>query len=200
VFPYIFILATNFIVAACSAAYWSASAVTAAQLLRQFHIHLASRHLFQEAWYRFGILYGLIAGAFVTALFIQSIISLLWVILTKWIIIGRRRPGKYSWDESNYCQRWQLHLTLSRPLYKGHGIGGVLQPLCGTAYMVWFFRALGAKIGKNCALYPGGKVGLMTEPDLVDIGRDVNLDECSVVAHINSRGNFALNPLKIGNG
>ncbi|KAF5338042.1 hypothetical protein D9758_014244 [Tetrapyrgos nigripes] len=200
VYPYIFILVINFIIAACSAAWWSISAVSAAQLLRQFHIHLASHHLFQEAWYRFGILYGFISGAFVVALLVQAILSMLWVILTKWLIIGRRRPGKYSWDESNYCQRWQLHLTVSRPLYKGHGIGGVLQPLCGTVYMVWFFRAMGAKIGKNCALYPGGKVGLMTEPDLIEIGRDVNLDDCSVVAHINSRGNFALNPLKIGNG
>jgi len=28
----------------------------------------------------------------------------------------------------------------------------------------------------------------------------VSLDACSVVAHINSRGNFALNALKIGDG
>jgi hypothetical protein len=40
----------------------------------------------------------------------------------------------------------------------------------------------------------------MTEPDLVDLGSDVSLDDCSVVAHINSRGMFALNRLQIGNG
>jgi len=200
VLPYFFILILNFLIAACSAAYWSISAVLAAQLLRQFHIHLSSRQLFREAWYRFGILYGLIAASFIIVLNIQVLITILWVILTKWAIIGQRRPGKYSWDENSYCQRWQLHLTFSRPLFKGHGIGGVLQPLCGTAYLVWYFRALGATTGKNCCLYPGGKLGLMTEPDLVEIGRDVNLDDCSVVAHINSRGNFALNPLKIGNG
>jgi len=32
------------------------------------------------------------------------------------------------------------------------------------------------------------------------IGDDVNIDDSSVVAHINSRGIFALNRLKIGNG
>lgn len=32
------------------------------------------------------------------------------------------------------------------------------------------------------------------------LGDDVNLDDCSVVAHINSRGKFALNHLKVGNG
>jgi hypothetical protein len=139
------------------------------------------------------------------------------VILTKWIIIGRRRDGRYPWDKSSYCQRWQIHLALSRFIYKGYGNGGVLAPLTGTIYIVWYFRALGAKIGKNCAIYASGKAGLMTEPDLVHVsftpcftsffmlihsqlGDDVNLDDCSVVAHINSRGNFALNSLKIGNG
>lgn len=32
------------------------------------------------------------------------------------------------------------------------------------------------------------------------MGDNVSLDDCSVVAHINSRGNFSLNTLKIGNG
>jgi len=31
------------------------------------------------------------------------------------------------------------------------------------------------------------------------LGDNVNLDECSVVAHINSRGRFSLNKLKIAN-
>jgi hypothetical protein len=35
---------------------------------------------------------------------------------------------------------------------------------------------------------------------IFQLGDNVNLDDCSVVAHINSRGNFALNGLKIGNG
>jgi carbonic anhydrase/acetyltransferase-like protein (isoleucine patch superfamily) len=40
----------------------------------------------------------------------------------------------------------------------------------------------------------------MTEPDLVTLGDRVSLDDCSVVAHINSRGMFALNKLNIGTG
>ena len=35
-------------------------------------------------------------------------------------------------------QRWQLHLTLSKPLYRGHGNGGVLATLTGSAYIVWY--------------------------------------------------------------
>ena len=59
---------------------------------------------------------------------------------------------------------------------------------------------MGARIGKNCTIWAGGRTGLMTEPDLVELGDRVSLDECSVVAHINSRGMFALNKLKIGTG
>lgn len=169
VFPYFLLVLINIIVGACSAAYWSISAVAAAQVLRQLQIHLPQLHLFKDSWYRFGTVYGLIAVSFVIVLNLQALGALLWVILTKWIVIGRRREGPYHWDKSSYCQRWQLHLVLSRPLHRGYGNGGVLAPLTGSAYIVWYLRALGATIGKNCAIYPGGKAGLMTEPDLVQV-------------------------------
>jgi hypothetical protein len=28
------------------------------------------------------------------------------------ICIGRRKQGAYPWDESDYCQKWQVYLTL----------------------------------------------------------------------------------------
>ncbi|KAL0576753.1 hypothetical protein V5O48_005243, partial [Marasmius crinis-equi] len=200
VYPYIFVLFVNVFVSALSAAFWSIAAAVAAQLLRQLHIHFRHIGLFHGKWYTFGVLYGFIASCFIFMLSIQVILALLWVIVTKWIVIGRRQSGQYHWDKSSYCQRWQLHLTLSLPLYKGYGNGGVLAPLTGTVFIVWFYRALGAKIGRDCTIFPCGKPGLMTEPDLVELGDEVSLDHCSVVAHINSRGNFALNALKIGNG
>jgi ABC-type multidrug transport system fused ATPase/permease subunit len=168
VYPYVILVTINIIMAASSAAYWSISAVTAAQLLRLIIQHAPSR-VFEENWWLFGILYGLIALFFVIVLNLQAMVALLWVILTKWVVIGQRKVGRYDWDKSSYCQRWQLHLVLSRPLYKGYGNGGVLTPLTGTIFIVWFFRALGATMGKNVCLYPGGKTGLMTEPDLVDV-------------------------------
>ncbi|KAF8159331.1 AMP-dependent synthetase and ligase [Crassisporium funariophilum] len=200
VFPYVMILCISILVTALSAAYWSASAVGAAQMLRFAHIHLHQLQLFNPSWYRLAVLYGLIAMCFVVMSSAQGIASILWVIFTKWLVIGGRREGRYDWDQSDYCQRWQLHLLLSRIVHKGYGYGGVLAPLAGSAYIVWYFRALGAKIGDNCAIWAGGKSGLMTEPDLVELGDEVNLDDCSVVAHINSRGRFSLNRLKIGNG
>ncbi|PFH50931.1 hypothetical protein AMATHDRAFT_143766 [Amanita thiersii Skay4041] len=200
VYPYWLILFVHVCIAALSAAYWSISAVAAAQILRELHVRLHRFDLFKPTWYRFGILYGLIAFCFVIVLNIQAILSLLWVILTKWAVIRRRSEGRFNWDTSSYCQRWQLHLVLSRFIHRGYGNGGVLAPLTGSAYIVWYLRALGAKIGKNCAVFVGGRIGLMTEPDLVELGDDVNLDDCSVVAHINTRGQFSLNRLKIGTG
>ncbi|KAF9038595.1 hypothetical protein BJ165DRAFT_1499050, partial [Panaeolus papilionaceus] len=200
VYPYWMVLILGILVTALSAAYWSISAVAAAQLLRQLLIHYNRRVLFHPSWYRLGILYGFIAGCFVVVLNIQGLLAMAWVIIMKWIVIGHRKEGRYDWDQSSYCQRWQLHLVLSRFLHKGFGNGGVMAPLTGSAYVVWFYRALGSKIGENCAIWAGGKAGLMTEADLVEIGDEVNLDDCSVVAHLNSRGHFSLNRLKIGHG
>jgi hypothetical protein len=200
VLPYFVLVLINILVAALSAAYWSLSAVGAAQILRQMKLHLDHLHLFRDTWYNLVILYGLIAVCFIIVLNVQAWLAMAWVIATKWLVIGRRVAGPYAWDKSSYCQRWQLHLVLSRPLYRGYGNGGVLGPLTGSAYIVWFFRAMGAKIGKNVSVFASGYAGLMTEPDLVELGDNVNLDNCSVVAHINSRGKFALNKLKIGSG
>ncbi|KAJ7098543.1 AMP-dependent synthetase and ligase [Mycena belliarum] len=202
VLPYFIILAINILITALSATYWSVSAIGAAQVLRRIDMHVSHRvtEIYRPSWYRPGTIYGLIAVCFIIVLNVQAVLAILWLIATKWLVIGKRRDGQYAWDTSSYCQRWQLHLVLSRFVYKGYGNGGVLGPLTGTAYFVWYLRAMGARIGKNCALYPGGRAGLMTEPDLVQLGDNVSLDDCSVVAHINSRGNFALNHLEIGNG
>lgn len=168
-FPYPLLVFINVLVVSFSALYWSAGAITTAQILKQAHIHLARLHLFKATWYRVGTLYGLIASSFMVVLFIQVILAVGFVIAAKWIIIGRRHVGQYDWDKSSYCQRWKLHLTVSRLLSEGYGRNGVLASLTGTTYMTWYFRALGAKIGNNCSIFAGGKRGLMTEPDLLEV-------------------------------
>lgn len=169
VVPYAFLLIINIGIAAVSATYWSTSPVVAAQILRQLHMHLPQLDLFQPRWYRFGLIFSLNACCFVVTLPLQAVVSLIWVVLTKWAVIGRRFTGRYDWDKSSYCQRWQLHLSLSQFVYNACGNGGILAPIAGSAYIVWYLRALGAKIGRNCAILIGGKIALMTEPDLVEV-------------------------------
>lgn len=58
-----------------------------------------------------------------------------------------------------------------------------------------YFRALGANIGKDCALFAGGMPSLMfTEPDLLTLGDRVAVDDALLVGHINSRGNSTSTP------
>jgi uncharacterized membrane protein YtjA (UPF0391 family) len=169
VFPYIMILVISATMTAFSAIYWSLAAVGSAQVMRYIQILLKDSELFAARWYRFGIVYALVAVCFIIILSAQGIISLLWDIATKWALMGRRTPGRYDWDQSSYCQRWQLHLILSSLMSKRFGFGGVLARLTGSAYIVWYYRALGATIGKNCGLWVGGNLGLLTEPDLVEV-------------------------------
>lgn len=156
------VLAINVFMRMFSAVYWSMSAVAVSQILH---------HIFRLHWDRLGILlYGVVAPCFIIIYSFQGILAILFVVATSWLVIGPRQPGNYDWDQSNYCQMWNLHITLTH-IMKGTGDTGVLPSLAGTAYMVWYLRALGAKIGKNCAIWPSGQfdVGSMTEPDLIEV-------------------------------
>ena len=44
---------------------------------------------------------------------VMTVLALAIAIGLKHAIIGKRRPGLYNWDESSYCQRWQVDLTVS---------------------------------------------------------------------------------------
>ena len=169
VFPYTMILIISATATAVAGVYWSVSAIGSAQVLKQIHTHLHYLKLFAPHWYRFGILYGIIAMCFAIILTVEKIITVLWDVTVKWVLIGRRKPGLYDWDQSSYCQRWQMQITLSPLMLKDYGSGGILSPFTGSAYIVWYFRALGATIGDNCGIWVGGNPGLMTEPDLVEV-------------------------------
>lgn len=121
-------------------------------------------------------------------------------ILGKWILLSRREPGTYSWDYSSYCQRWQLYLTLQEIRRAERHKSGILDMIQGSIYLVYYFRALGATIGENVCLYPNGGDPMMTEPDLVTLGDHCGVDDASLIAHINTRGVFRLNPLEVGAG
>ena len=127
-------------------------------------------------------------------------LAVLFDISSKWILMRRRKPGLYPWDQSSYCQRWQIYLTLEEIRRGERRKTGVLDMISGSQYLVWYFRALGCRIGRDVCLYPNGGDPMMTEPDLVTIGDGASIDDASLIAHINTRGIFRLNPLVVGNG
>ncbi|KAI1357550.1 acetyl-CoA synthetase-like protein [Xylaria arbuscula] len=178
-------------------AYWTAASISAIQVVGAVFVN--------TPWLGTGsrsdpfILFSLCAALLSALMAVQSLIALGIVIAAKWILLGRRQPGNYDWDKSSYCQRWQLFMAIERirrNCFAGHGILGLLT---GTAYMTWYFRALGAKIGKDCALFVSGRPSLLfTEPDLLEMGDRVVVDDASLVGHINTRGKFDLNRLYVG--
>lgn len=177
--------------------YWNVGTTSSLQL-----VSLALEtwpNVLGQFWWRPILIYALFTCCISILMTAQALFAIAVVIAAKWILMGRRRQGNYNWDESSYCQRWQLFLTIERirrHCYGGHGILGMFT---GTYYCTAYFRWLGAEIGRDCALFAGGLPSLMfTEPDLLTLGDRVSVDDASLVSHINSRGHFTLNPLAVG--
>jgi len=140
-----------------------------------------------------------VLGAFLICGFtVVLIIALAIDIGSKWLFMGRRQPGSYAWDESSYNQRWQLYLSLAPIRFCTYHGQDVLDFFRGSQLLVWYFKALGAHIGKDVCLYPNGADPMMTEPDLVTIGNMACIDDASLICHLNTQGVFSINKLTVG--
>ncbi|KIN03273.1 hypothetical protein OIDMADRAFT_40858 [Oidiodendron maius Zn] len=176
--------------------YWNATTITTIVLSK----FVSGTDQLRPHWYRPLKIYALEVAMLSAMYTTLSALALGIVVVAKWVLLGRRKPGRYDWDKSSYCQRWQLFLTIEAVRRKCFGGNGVLGMLTGTHFCVLYFRALGANIGKDCALFAGGRPSLIfTEPDLLTLGDRVTTDDSSLVCHVNSRGRFSLNNLQVGN-
>lgn len=188
-----------FIINIIVAVYWNTPTVLGLQLLSKVAHHSTYSHYFGPSHYRPFLIMSVLFIAFFVLNIILTSMALAFIISTKWILIGRRQPGTYDWDQTDYCQRWKLLLTIERLRRKHLGGDDIISLFTGTWFCAAYFRALGADIGKDCALYAGGQMSFpFTEPDLVKLGDRCAIDDASLVAHINSRGNFKLNTLVVG--
>ena len=135
---------------------------------------------------------GIHIGRYVSIQWAVDVACICACISAKWLIIGRRCIGTYPWDTSNYCMRWNIDLIVQRMR------GKLLDLLGGSAFIVWYYRALGANIGKNVCLFPVGSDPMFTEPDLVTVGDNACINYAFVINHVNTRGDFQLNTINIG--
>lgn len=98
------------------------------------------------------------------------------VVLAKWIIMGRFQPfehPQWSW----YV--WRLEFV--NALYEFLVTPLTLDPLQGTPFLPWYFRMLGAHIGRRTYFHTTGLI----EFDLVKVGDDTAVNEDSVLqAHL----------------
>lgn len=72
-------------------------------------------------------------------------------ILLSRILLYKIKPGKYSVYSSTYVRKWLSDQLISMSLI-------VVHPIFATVYVSWFFRALGAKIGKNTEISTASSV------------------------------------------
>jgi non-ribosomal peptide synthetase-like protein len=93
--------------------------------------------------------------------------QLLFVLATKWALLGRARPGQHGlW--SAWASRWDFHYVVwercGRPL---------LSHLEGTAWLPWFLRAIGVRIGRRVVL--GDGFAQVVDPDMLTIEDDATM-------------------------
>jgi acetyltransferase-like isoleucine patch superfamily enzyme len=135
-------------------------------------------------------LYFYMFGVFLFTHAIRVMICFAVEISAKWVLMGERSEGRYNWDTSKYGQNWELYQIMGQVRKLNRVMTTDL--LAGTPYISMYYSALGATIGKDVCLYPAGADPSMPEPDLIKIGNGCAVDVASIVAHLNTRGNFEL--------
>ena len=97
-------------------------------------------------------------------------------VATKWVLVWRYRPGeKPLW--STFVWRNELLNALHEHLAEPFLVGA----LTGTPFVCWYFRLLGAKIGRRVYM----ETTDLTEFDLVRIGDQAALNaDCTIQTHL----------------
>lgn len=178
--------------------YWNVPALSSMKLAARFFVGWMEG---VDSSYDALIMYALIAAcsALLTTAFVVMALGI--VIVAKRILVGEFRPGVFDWDKSPYCQRWQLLVSVEKLIRRCFVDKGILSMLTGTHWLVMYYRLLGVKIGKDCALFANGYPSLMiSETDLIEIGDRVVIDDVGLITHVDRRGSIRLDKIKIGNG
>ncbi|KAG5981311.1 hypothetical protein E4U55_003088 [Claviceps digitariae] len=177
--------------------YWNVPALSSMKLASWiFALHFT--HL--ESKYDPIVLYLLNTISTIALTLVSALVAIGAVLVMKKLLIGNFKPGIYEGDKSSHCQRWQI-LTAVQKLIQHCYVdkGGIISLLTGTHWLVLYYRALGATIGRDCALFASGNPSLMlTEPDLIDMGDHVVVDNAAIVSHLDRRGSVQLGRIKIG--
>jgi non-ribosomal peptide synthetase-like protein len=143
------------------------------------------------------IMYGEVEIWFIVAVFpllyfLAGLTAALVMATFKWLMMGRYRP----------CERplwspfvWRTEAVTA--LLDNFASPFFLDLLAGTPFICWFFRLLGAKIGKRVYL----DTTELTEFDLVQIGDDVAINhDCTLQTHLFEDRVMKMSTVDIGAG
>jgi non-ribosomal peptide synthetase-like protein len=103
-------------------------------------------------------------------------VAIVAVALVKWIVVGRYRPFvRPLWS----AFVWRLEFV--NALFEFFATPLALLALQGTPLLPWYFRLLGARIGRRVYMHTTG----LLEWDLVEVGHGVALnDDCVLQTHL----------------
>jgi len=122
---------------------------------------------------------------------LAGVAALLFAVAVKWVVMGRYVPRERPlW--SSFV--WATELVAAVCEWLGDTY--LVRTLLGTPYACWYFRLLGAKIGRRVYL----DTTEMTEFDLIEIGDDVALnDTCTIQTHLFEDRVMKMSYVRIGN-
>eukprot|EP00961_Rhodomonas_salina_P206517 2788072-Rhodomonas_salina.1 len=144
--------------------------------------YLHSAYLNGDALLPFSITVATLLGEFAV---------LVTTLLLKWIILGRQKPAEVTLWSWTYL-RWWLVNNLVKV------VGSIfMSPFRGTFILNWWFRLLGASIGRDVVLHSLD----ISDCDLITIEERTSVGEDAVVlGHYISRGSLYFGNVKISAG
>ncbi|HEV3259123.1 MAG TPA: Pls/PosA family non-ribosomal peptide synthetase [Gemmataceae bacterium] len=122
---------------------------------------------------------------------LSGLAALLFAVAVKWAVMGRYQPMERPlWSPFV----WATELVAAVTEWLGDTY--LVRTLLGTPFACWYFRVLGAKIGRRVYL----DTTEMTEFDLIEIGDDVALnDTCTIQTHLFEDRVMKMSYVRIGN-
>src|SRR5262245_7157613 len=116
---------------------------------------------------------------------------LLLIVVLKYVTFFRARPGDYPFV-SFYVLRWAVigsFVSLAKVV--------ILRHLLGMPLLNLFYRAMGAKIGRDVVINSCN----IFDFDLIEIGDGTLLGgDCVIIGHVGEEGMLRLRPVSIGRG
>jgi len=105
-----------------------------------------------------------------------GLLAVAFVVAAKWILVGKYKPGERPlW--STFVWRNEL----INALHEHFADLFLVEMLTGTPFVCWYFRLLGAKIGRRVYM----ETTDLTEFDLVKIGDEATLNaDCTIQTHL----------------
>jgi acetyltransferase-like isoleucine patch superfamily enzyme len=120
------------------------------------------------------------------AFFAIEVGLLVLAVVLKWLVMGTYKAENHTFF-SNFHYRWAIMLN-----FKG-AMAPLADHLTGTAFQIWYYRAMGAKIGKNAYI-----AGIALEFDLLELGDGAAInDDCDATAHTVERMVLKMAPVKV---